>query len=94
MPCEHGTDSSEVCMACPPSTVVALTYFQPSGKWYARAAYVSHQDSWHKIIDEIRDLRGRRALPGLLPGHSPFIVLVEVGENRHFNIWSVEHLLL
>lgn len=94
MPCEHGTDSSEVCTACPPATVVTLAYFRRTGKWYGEGSYVSAKRSWHAIIDEVDEKLRAKTLPGLLEGHSSFIVLIEPTENLPFSIYGVRHLLL
>jgi hypothetical protein len=52
-----------------------LTYFKPSGKFYSTGSL----DHNAKHVDELKDivakLRNEQKLPGLMEGHSPFIVM-------------------
>lgn len=57
-----------------------LTYFKPSGKWYATTHYKVNQTVWHNIIEEIKKLKEQRKLPGLMEGHSDFYVLIDLKE--------------
>lgn len=87
MPCEHGTDSNEVCLSCAPRTSVTLSYFRRSGKYYASGSFISSKGSFYEIITEVGERVVAKNLPGLTKSSaSEFIVLAEVDENRSFNI--------
>lgn len=75
---------------------VQLTYFKPNGKYYARGEYETQVRSlaltWpvgvmapplYEISKEVAQLKGRRRLPGLNPGHSDFHVLIDVPDHPH-----------
>lgn len=55
---------------------VKLDYFKPSGKWYAQGEYESFAENSYKLLLEVETLRNTRKLPGLMVGHSDFIVLI------------------
>lgn len=56
---------------------VALTYFKSTGKYYSEGEYHSSYEHAFEVYREVRNLLTRRQLPGLVDGHSPYIVLVE-----------------
>lgn len=76
---------------------VKLTYFKESGKYYSGGALEVPDDLPHdigglkagevtpmfEIWDVVRHLLITRSLPGLVPKHSPYQVLVEVPEHPH-----------
>jgi hypothetical protein len=70
-------------------TKVKLTYFKSSGKYYTSGEFESAHPATHlwKIVDEVRELRGARRLPGLVEGLNEFDVLIEAGLD------GVPHLL-
>lgn len=62
---------------------VQLTYFRTTGKYYTEGEFeTSAQHLWH-IWAEVDRMRLEKTLPGLIKGHSPFIVLVEVPNHEH-----------
>lgn len=75
---------------------VKLTYFKPSGKFYAEGEYetrLSADDLQHppgarapalfKIWEEVAQIRNERCLPGLISGHSWFGVLIDAPDHPH-----------
>lgn len=75
---------------------VKLTYFKPSGKFYAEGEYETKlpaDDLQHppgarapalfKIWEEVAQLRAERRLPGLINGHSWFTVAIDVPDHPH-----------
>lgn len=62
---------------------VELTYFKPSGKYYSSGEYDTDPKPLFRIFEEVADKARTRNLPGLMVGHSEFIVLVEVPEHEH-----------
>lgn len=63
--------------------IVKLTYFKLSGKYYSEGHYVTHKEHLFEIWDEVRGMQRTKNLPGLMHGHSEFVVLVNVPEHRH-----------
>lgn len=58
--------------------MIRLTYFKPTGKYYAEGKLQPLRgETFWDLIARVRELHGSRRLPGLAPGHSDFIVLVE-----------------
>lgn len=66
-----------------PPYLVKLTYFKQSGKYYSEGEYYSKEEDMWRIFDEVRRLLQNKVLPGLIEGHSNFIVYVEVPDHRH-----------
>lgn len=63
---------------------VILNYFKPkSGKWYAEGKYQTNEDTMFRIQDEVRRIAKAARLPGLIPGHSNFIVHIECPEHQY-----------
>lgn len=75
---------------------VVLTYFKPSGKYYAGGEYETKVEStdfgWpmgasgpalYRIWDEVDGMKTAKRLPGLREGHSDFTVLVDVPDHPH-----------
>lgn len=63
--------------------IVKLTYFKKSGKYYSNSRYTTHKEQLFEIWDEVKKLQEEKNLPGLLPGHSDFIISVDVPEHPH-----------
>lgn len=63
--------------------IVKLSYFKPNGKWYSDAEYTTSLEQLFGIWAEVRALRDAGRLPGLIEGHSPFIVSVDVPRHPH-----------
>ena len=63
--------------------LVKLTYFKLSGKYYSEISYVSKKDSLFEIWDEVKRRRAVKRLWGLMIGHSPFHILVNVPGHPH-----------
>ena len=57
---------------------VKLDYFKETGKWYAQGEYTTKVSELHFIWDEVEEKIEERCLPGLIQGHSNFIVSVDV----------------
>lgn len=67
---------------------VRLTYFKPSGTYYSDGEYDYLADEKTLMLDIWQDVAEKlevRQLPGLIPGHDPKIVLVDVPDhpNNH-----------
>ncbi len=62
---------------------VKLTYFKPSGKYYSDGEYESNKEDLWEIWNEVEQKRESGHLPGLIEGHSPFIVSVDVPDHPH-----------
>ena len=67
---------------------VKLSYFKHNGKWYTDAEYETNQTQLFEIWDEVSRMRDMGQLPGLIKGHSPFLVLVDAPDYpyRHLHI--------
>lgn len=63
--------------------VVKLEYFKRTGKWYASGEVEMANQPLFKIWDEVKAMRDEGCLPGLVKGHSDFIVSVDVPEHEH-----------
>jgi len=62
---------------------VNLTYFKETGKYYSEGHYNTSTADLFSIWDEVRRMRIFKTLPGLIIGHSNFIVLVDVPWHPH-----------
>lgn len=60
------------------SWIVKLTYFKPSGKYYADGEYTSRRESMFQILYETRNMILRGERPGLCEESSKYHVLVDV----------------
>lgn len=69
---------------------VHLTYFKPTGKYYSEASVMSAGPELFDIWDDVRTWMRTQCLPGLMAGHSEFIVLVEVPDHPNAH----PHLML
>jgi hypothetical protein len=57
---------------------VNLTYFKPNGTYYTSGDYITKLTDLQEIWDEVGIMF---KLPGLRPGFTDFIILVEVPEH-------------
>jgi hypothetical protein len=56
---------------------IRLTYFKPHGSYYTESVlHVDSQTDHAMVIKEVRNRLSKRTLPGLVPNHSYFHVLV------------------
>jgi len=62
---------------------VNLTYFKNSGKYYSEGSYESRFEQLWEIFMEVSNMLDMSKLPGLAPGHSYFIVLIDVPNHPH-----------
>lgn len=62
---------------------VRLTYFRTNGKWYANAQYKTSVKPLYKIWEEVERKMSARCLPGLIPDHSDYLVVVDVPRHTH-----------
>jgi hypothetical protein len=63
---------------------VNLTYFKQSGKYYSCGHY--HTTDSESLLDiwcEVENRRNDGVLPGLVNGHSEFMVLIDVPDHPH-----------
>lgn len=65
---------------------VKLTYFKSSGKFYADGEYNYDYPNQEvgplfKIWDDVKEKRECHQLPGLLVGHSDYIILIDVPDH-------------
>ena len=72
--------------------IIKLTYFKQSGKYYtAEDMYILEKDTpLYEIWAKVEQLKIDKKLPGLMEGHSDFIVLVDAPEHPH----NHPHLIL
>ena len=63
--------------------IVKLDYFKDTGKWYTEGEYETPEKSLYEIWDEVREMMDKGKLPGLIEGHSEFIVLINVPDHPH-----------
>lgn len=64
---------------------VILNYFKPSGKWYSEAEY-NEQDSEKGLLqiwEDIQKMSDAGKLPGLVEGHSEFMIHIDVPDHKH-----------
>lgn len=69
---------------------VRLNYFTPTGKWYTDAQFLTTNKPLYEIWEEVDDKLRRRRLPGLVPNHSRYMVVIDVPEHEH----NHPHLLI
>lgn len=64
---------------------VNLEYFKKTGRYYSECSYVTTKEHLYEIFEEVRNLKEAKMLPGLVKGHSEFIVHIDVPEhpNNH-----------
>lgn len=63
--------------------IVKLDMFKRNGKWYSEGEYETEEKPLYQIWAEVRRMRDERRLPGLIEGHSDFIVSVDVPDHEH-----------
>ncbi len=66
---------------------VQLTYFRStnrSGKYYTEGFYETEKEHMFEIWEEVREMLEKRNLPGLVAGHDPYYVLVDVKEHPFY----------
>jgi intein/homing endonuclease len=72
--------------------LVKLTYFKAwnrlGGKYYSTGEYVSEKEYYFDVVEEVRKMHAEGCLPDLMPGHSPYHVLVTTEPE------TVPHLLI
>lgn len=86
--------------------LVKLTYFKPTGKYYAIGEYETQLPAYligaldvrapylHEIWAEVAEMIEARRCPGLVEGHSHFLVSVDVPDHSHNHphlIWPQEY---
>jgi len=80
------------------TTKVILTYFKTfggftgrGGKYYTSEQYFSDHRERHLILEEVEAMARGSRLPGLVPGHSKYHVLVEFPDRPehalHLFVW-------
>ncbi|CAG0943404.1 hypothetical protein ANRL1_01327 [Anaerolineae bacterium] len=62
---------------------VKLEYFKEFGKWHADGEYHTNEFELYRIWFEVEAKLRHRILPGLMAGHSDFIVSVNVPGHPH-----------
>ncbi len=75
--------------------IAHLTYFKPTGKYYSQGELeVGDFYALWLIWDDVRELRNKRALPGLIQGHDDYIVSVDVPDHpdRHPHLIMLDSL--
>ncbi len=79
---------------------VKLTYFKSwngpndlGGKYYSEGEYESSALHMWKIIDEVEKIRREKCLPGLVPGHSSFHVLISTEPETSLHLLIAEEFL-
>ena len=61
-----------------------LTYFKPSGKFYSEGDLpFTPGVAFHLVAAQVGELLRKRDLPGLMTGHSPYIVYFEYNGVPH-----------
>lgn len=55
-------------------SIIRITYFKKSGKYYAEGAYVTHHKEMWKVFAEISEMLRKGIRPGLVDGWDNFYV--------------------
>lgn len=73
--------------------LIDLSYFKTNGKWYADATFNytgMHEDvapdkypPLYRIWEYVEQMSKEKHLPGLVDGHSDFIVWIQVPDHPH-----------
>lgn len=81
----HDNSIHEVAQSITVKRLVRFTYFKPNGKLYSVGKYNTFKDYMFDVFKEVANMRLEAKLPGLVEGHSNFIVLVECPDhpNNH-----------
>ena len=66
-----------------PGFKVLLTYFNSHGKFKYEGTYRTFKSELYQIFDEVREMHSARKLPGLVQGHSEYIVYITVPTHPH-----------
>ena len=87
LPCvfyiKEGVKKDGTLLAREMKMIVKLTYFKATGKYYGEGIFEALMFPLFEIWDEVRKKMDMKCLPGLIPVHSDFIVLVEVPGHIH-----------
>ena len=62
---------------------VELTYFSKGGKFRSEGHFYTEQTPLFRIWEMVGKMKRNGSLPGLVTGHSGYIVLVDVPEHPH-----------
>ncbi len=63
--------------------LIKLTYYKENGKYYSTGEYETRRDLLFEVWSEVRDMLEDGKLPGLVDGHSPFIISVDAPDHPH-----------
>jgi hypothetical protein len=76
--------NEEIPLSRPLNLTVELEYYRPTGKWYANAEMKAHFSApMYEIHEMVRHTMETGLLPGLMYGHSEFMVRVNVPRHPH-----------
>ena len=73
------------------SREVELVYFKETGKYYSGGSYQTQLSNYWEIMAEVQGKINNKVLPGLMPGHSEFFVLMNL-EDRPSHSLSYSQL--
>ena len=62
---------------------VKLVYYRYGGKFATEGSYETNKEHLFEIHEEVRGMLEARKLPGLIKGHSLYLVSVEVPDHPH-----------
>lgn len=62
---------------------VELVYFKAGGKYYSEGSYLTNHTELWEVVNEIKEMRNKGELPGLIAGASDFMIHVVVKEVPH-----------
>jgi len=62
---------------------VELIYFNMRGKYYSGGSYQTTRLHLAEIWNEVFEMQIAKNLPGLVSGHSEYIVLIDVPDHPH-----------
>jgi len=56
---------------------IKVTYFKPSGKFYAEGEYETFLDHMFEVFEEFEEMLKKGVRPGLVNGHSNFTAVLD-----------------
>jgi hypothetical protein len=62
---------------------VNLTYYRYGGKFSSEGSYETQREHLFEIHEEVQEMLEAGCLPGIRPGHSQYLVSVDVPEHPH-----------
>ena len=70
---------------------VNLIYFKQTGKFFSEGTYETEKEHLFQIFTEVREKTHSGDLPGLIKGHSEFLVSIDVPDHPHRHPHLITH---